>query len=657
VLRSLLVDEQDTLAVMPTGAGKSLCFQLPALLLDGLVLVISPLIALMADQLAGLDSVLALAERATAINSTMDGAELERRLRALAAGQFRLLYVAPERLRQVSLLRALQQAGVSLMVVDEAHCLSLWGHQFRPDYLAVGEAVAMLGSPRVLAVTATATPAMQEEVARTLGQPLRLVRTGVLRENLFLEVRRLAGEGEKRQTLIAFVRAVRGSGIVYVNSREKCEQLAAELRRNGVQASHYHAGMDPEERIGTQQRFMTGKIRVLVATIAFGMGVNKRDIRFIVHYQPSDSLEAYVQEAGRAGRDGAPAHALLLTTPADKGALSRHMRGDQVSLASLRALYARARAAIRGAAGGPIDLAALDNPDAERGKGDVASRVGLSILERAGYLIRGLDCPRSFILQATESTIGASEPRLANLDRRHGLDPTRPVNLSSPVLAEALGAPIEQVEGILLDWRDAGLLQCRAGKRGALLRLVEPPPPEGSARLETILETQEAVSQERIRALMRYSEATGCRNAVIARYFGEEGVAGSHGVGCGRCDHCAPEGRRTTAPAEIKPATRLTWDGPALAPAEAILTLVATLPYAAGRSGLANILHGLATTAIGPDRCALHGYLSQVPTRAIIAEIDSLLDEGLLAQARAEKYPTVTLTERGRGRISSESSV
>jgi len=651
VLRALLVEEQDTLAVMPTGAGKSLCFQLPALLLDGLVLVISPLIALMTDQLAGLDNVAALADRSTAINSTLDGQELDHRLRGLAAGNFRLVYVAPERLRQVSLLRALRAAGVSLLVVDEAHCLSLWGHQFRPDYLAVGEAAVLLGSPRILAVTATATPAIQEEVARTLGRPLRLVRTGVLRDNLFLEVRRLAGEAEKRQTLIAFCRAARGSGIVYINNRAKCEQFATLLRRNGVQASHYHAGMGADERAETQRRFMTGKIRVLVATIAFGMGVNKRDIRFIVHYQPSQSLEAYVQEAGRAGRDGAPAHALLLSTPADKGLLSRHVHEDQVTLAGLRGLYGRARSAIWAAAGGPIDLAGLEDQGALPGKSEVASRVGLSMLERAGYLSRGLDCPRVFTLQETGATAGAGDPRLADLVSRHDLGLDRATTISAPALASTLAVPVDAVEDILLDWHDAGVLRCRPGKRGALLRLIDPPPPEGAARLEAILATQEAVSEERIRALMRYSEAPGCRNAVIARYFGDQDVTDADGAGCGRCDRCIPEGRRTVEPVAADPGPRLRWDGPDLTPTQAILTLVATLPYAAGRSGLANILHGAATTPIGPDRCALHGYLRRMPIKAIIAEVDALLQEGLLAQAKFQKYPTVSLTERGRERM------
>jgi ATP-dependent DNA helicase RecQ len=650
VLRSVLLDEQDTLAVMPTGAGKSLCFQLPAVLDRGLVLVISPLIALMADQLAGLDAVPTLAEQATSISSAVDGPELDRRLALLAAGKLRLLYCAPERLRQASLLRALRQAGVGLLVVDEAHCLSIWGHQFRPDYLAVGDAATALGAPRLLAVTATATPAMQEEIARTLDRPLRLVRTGVLRDNVFLEVRRLADEGEKRQTLVAFARAARGSGIVYAGSREKCEQLAAQLRRNGVQATYYHAGMDAAERAATQQQFMAGKIRVLVATVAFGMGVNKRDIRFIAHYQPSRSLEAYVQEAGRAGRDGAPAHALLLATPGDKATMRRFMRDDLVSIDQLRALFTRVRAAIRAAAGGPVDLAGLDDATGDPGRGEVASRVGLSILARAGYLTRGLDCPRSFTLRATPRTAECGDTRLVALVAQHGLDDGLPVSLSVQTLAQTLGAPVDGVEDILLAWQDAGLLHCKAGRRGAMLRLVEPPPAEGAAALAAILEAQEGASEERILAMARYIEAPGCRNAVIARHFGEIAPTGKM-AGCGRCDSCAPEGRRTGELAKQEVGPRREWQGPALSAADAVLTLVASLPFGVGRTGLAKILHGARDAAIGPDRCALHGYLASMPLKSIVAEVDALLEDSMLAQSAAAKYPTVALTPQGRDRI------
>jgi ATP-dependent DNA helicase RecQ len=490
---------------------------------------------------------------------------------------------------------------------------------------------------------------MQEEIARTLNRPLRLVRTGVLRENVFLEVRRLADEAEKRQILVTFARA-KGSGIVYAGSREKCEQLAALLRRNGVQAAHYHAGMDAAQRAATQQQFMAGRIRVLVATVAFGMGVNKRDIRFIVHYQPSRSLEAYVQEAGRAGRDGAPAHALLLATPGDKATLRRFMRDDLVSIDQLRALFTRARSAIRAAAGGPVDLAGLDDPKGDSSRGEVVSRVGLSILARAGYLTRGLDCPRSFTLQATLQTARSDDAQLTALVMRHGLDEGLPVSLAVQTLAQSLGAPVDGVEGILLNWSDAGLLHCKAGKRGALLRLVEPSPPDGAGALAGILEAQERASEERILAMARYIEAPGCRNAVIARHFGEIAATGEV-AGCGRCDRCAPEGRRTGELAKREAGPRREWNGPAHSPADAVLTLVSSLPFGVGRTGLAKILHGASDSAIGPDRCALHGYLARMPVKSIVAEVDALLEDGMLVQSPATKYPTVALTQQGRDRI------
>jgi hypothetical protein len=220
------------------------------------------------------------------------------------------------------------------------------------------------------------------------------------------------------------------------------------------------------------------------------------------------------------------------------------MRDDLLTMDQLRGVFARARSAIRAAAGGPIDLSILDDPAGDARRGEVASRVSLSILARAGYLRRGLDCPRSFTLQAGPAAANSDDPRLTALVERHELDEGLPVSLPVQTLAQALGVPVDGVEDILLDWSDAGLLHCKVGKRGAFLRLVEPTPPEGAAALASILEAQEGANEERIDAMARYIEAAGCRNAVIARHFGEVTPTGEAGR-CGRCDRCAPEGRRT----------------------------------------------------------------------------------------------------------------
>lgn len=636
VLRCLLTEGRDTLALMPTGAGKSLCFQLPALLLPGVVLVISPLVALMADQIAGLAEVQALAGRATYINSTLAADELQRRLASLAAGAYALVYVAPERLRHAEMQHALRRAGISLLVIDEAHCLCLWGHDFRTEYLAVGNLVRTLAVPRLLAVTATATLAMQEEIAQTLGRPLRVVSTGVLRDNLYLEVRELADKAQKRAALVEFVRAARGSGIVYATSRDDCERLANDLRRAGVNARHYHAGLATPERQQTQEQFMAGRTRVLAATVAFGMGVNKRDVRFIVHFNPARSLEAYAQEAGRAGRDGQPAHCLLLATTADRATLTRHAHEGHLSKDALRALYVRVRAALRNSSGGPIDMASLTPADEDPQTADTVARVGLSALERAGYLERGLDVPRHFTLLLHQ---GADDPKLVDLARAWRLPYDDERIVASGSLAVALGVELPEVETLLADWQDRGLLDYRPERRGLTLRLVEPPPADGAQRLDALLTTYAAAQDARSKAMAGYFLSNRCRNAYIAHHFGEPQARN-----CGRCDVCRPEGRRTVAPKRTTRAAGVT----TMAPREATLRLPDELPFKVGRSGLIKILRGAGGSAIGPDRCALHGVLGGMREVEVQQHLEALLEEGLLALVDAGEFKAVALTEKGR---------
>ena len=325
---------RDTLGVLPTGAGKSLCYQLPALLLSRPTLVISPLIALMQDQLDGLPP--AVYPQATLINSSLDFAELSRRLDGIRSGAYRLIYAAPERLRQQEFLRLLQRVGLSLVVVDEAHCVSVWGHDFRPDYLFIRKALEILQEanepPTLLALTATATIAMQTEIAAQLGRVLEPITASVFRPNLRLEVIPCANADEKMRRLATICRDSPGPGIIYANSRDRCERLAAVLKRQGLSASFYHAGLDRETRRATQESFMLDRTRIMVATVAFGMGVDKSNVRFVAHFTLPESLEAYTQEAGRAGRDGKPSRCVLLTAPSDKANLSRWRRQSEVTI-------------------------------------------------------------------------------------------------------------------------------------------------------------------------------------------------------------------------------------------------------------------------------------------------------------------------------------
>ncbi len=305
---------RDVVAVMPTGAGKSLCFQLPAVLLEGVTVVVSPLIALMKDQV---DALTARGVAAAAIHSLMPAGERAEAERELAAGRLKLVYIAPERLASGAFHRALAAGGASRLVVDEAHCISQWGHDFRPDYRRIGELRRELRVP-VAAFTATATPDVRADIAAQLEltDPLELV-TGFERPNLTLAVEAIQSRNDKEVMLRALIADVGTPGIVYGATRKSVEQWAEFLEVAGLRAGRYHGGLTEEERHRVQEDFLAGRLDVISATNAFGMGVDKPDIRFVAHADLPGSVEAYYQEAGRAGRDGAPARCTLLFWPGD----------------------------------------------------------------------------------------------------------------------------------------------------------------------------------------------------------------------------------------------------------------------------------------------------------------------------------------------------
>lgn len=314
IVRSV-TSRRDTLVVMPTGGGKSLCYQLPALLLPGATLVISPLIALMKDQV---DALRARGIEAETINSTLSPAEQDERIEGLREGRFKLLYVAPERFGQHRFVDALRRANVSLVAVDEAHCVSQWGHDFRPDYLKIGRAVRQIGNVPVAAFTATATPDVREDIVRHLDlhDPAVFV-TGFARPNLSFSVIKAPRKRDKFAHLRKLV-AEQKTGIIYCSTRKHVEAVFEEIEAWGTRVIAYHAGMDDEARSHAQDRFISGKADVAVATNAFGMGIDRADIRFVAHYEMPGSVEAYYQEAGRAGRDGLPACCDFLYSYADK---------------------------------------------------------------------------------------------------------------------------------------------------------------------------------------------------------------------------------------------------------------------------------------------------------------------------------------------------
>lgn len=310
IVRAAL-DGKDVLAILPTGGGKSVCFQVPALMSQGIAIVVTPLIALMKDQVQNLND---RGIKALCVNAGMNGREVELALNNAAYGDFKFLYVSPERLSTRLFQNYLAQMNVSYIVVDEAHCISQWGYDFRPDYLQIGKLRELVEAP-VIALTATATPQVAEDIMTRLGFEKRcLIKSGFERPNLSYIVRQCE---DKLGQLLNICGSVAGTGIVYVRSRAKTEELAAFLNANGISASFYHAGLGPDSRADRQEQWKKDKIRVMVCTNAFGMGIDKPDVRFVVHFDVPDGPEAYFQEAGRGGRDGKRSFAVLLWNNTD----------------------------------------------------------------------------------------------------------------------------------------------------------------------------------------------------------------------------------------------------------------------------------------------------------------------------------------------------
>ena len=308
---SAALDGKDVLAILPTGGGKSVCFQVPAMMREGIAIVVTPLIALMKDQVQNLND---KGIRALCVNAGMGAREVETVLNNAAYGDFKFLYVSPERLGTRLFKNYVQEMNISFIVVDEAHCISQWGYDFRPDYLQIGNLREMTDAP-VIALTATATPAVAEDIMTRLRFEERtLLKTGFERPNLSYIVRKCE---DKLGQLLSICSSVAGTGIVYVRSRKKTEELAALLTANGISASFYHAGLGPDSRADRQGKWKNGSIRVMVCTNAFGMGIDKPDVRFVVHFDVPDSPEAYFQEAGRGGRDGKRSFAVLLWNSTD----------------------------------------------------------------------------------------------------------------------------------------------------------------------------------------------------------------------------------------------------------------------------------------------------------------------------------------------------
>ena len=414
------LEGRDVLVVMPTGAGKSLCFQLPATIDDGLTLVISPLVALMRDQVEALKQRPSFQKIGVAyLNSLQSQDEQSATLQAIRTGDIRLLYVAPERFRSQAFTSALSSTRIARFVVDEAHCISEWGHDFRPDYMTMKTVVEGLGRPPILAVTATATLRVQESIVANLGmqEPLKLV-GGFNRPNLHFAVHRCKSDTERQEKLVKALPKLAkmgGSGLIYVATRKQCDEVAElanrALGKVGLGAASYHAGMDSSTRNTLQNRWINGQLSVLVATNAFGMGIDKADVRFVVHYVYPDSLESYYQEAGRAGRDGRRSRCVVLYNFADRRTREWFIENDALTPDDIR--NAHTQLCLRGEGSIAIPRGWFAQ---NLNWNEVKTRLALGELERANVLRRLGESGDETYLEITDRTFPAKALNKIALD-------------------------------------------------------------------------------------------------------------------------------------------------------------------------------------------------------------------------------------------------
>ena len=535
----------DTLALLPTGGGKSLCFHVPTLVMaagdseqEGLCLVITPLIALMKDQVSNLRQRGILA---AAIYTGMSREEQRTAFDNCLYGPYRFLYVSPERLESEEFLRRVIQLPICLIAVDEAHCISQWGYDFRPSYLRIAEIRNVLDVP-VLALTATATPEVVEDIQQQLGfkQP-NVFRTSFARENLHYVVRRT---DDKQQQLLHILQRVQGSAIVYVRNRIRTRELSEWLMANGQSADHYHAGLPASERHAKQQAWKNGQTRIIVCTNAFGMGIDKPDVRLVIHYDLPDSIEAYFQEAGRAGRDGEQAWCVLLYSPRDKAVVLQRIPNNYPPVEDVERVYQLLCDYLTIGLGSGRD--ATFALDVEQFCTDMhlpflTTYSALQLLTNAGYITYSDEQdlqPRVRIMLDKEDLYHLDESPfqerlLGALMRRYSGIFTDTQFIHLPRLAEDLGSTEFAVNSSLVAIAKQHIIRYIPAQRVSMVHF--PVPRQAEVRLSArVYADRRQVFADKLRAMIEYADNDHyCRSQLLLGYFGEPDAPL-----CGTCDIC-----------------------------------------------------------------------------------------------------------------------
>lgn len=541
IVRSVLAGN-DTLALLPTGGGKSICFQVPGLALPGLCLVISPLIALMKDQVINLQK---RSVKATAIFTGMSAREIDFTLEHCAEGKYKFLYVSPERLTTKVFLARLERLNISLLAIDEAHCISQWGHDFRPEYRRIAEIRPFLPSVPVIALTATATPKVVVDIQEQLGfKNGQVFQKSFVRTNLAY---RVLYEENKYGKLIELLKEIPGTAVVYANSRKKTQLVADLLHKNGIVASYYHAGLTAAERDRRQQAWINNQIRVMVCTNAFGMGIDKPDVRLVVHTELPDNLEAYFQEAGRAGRDEKAAWCYLIYHASDRPELVRLFELSFPTLAYIRNVYKALGNYFQLAVGSgkyatfPFELTAFCENFAFK---PYEAHQALKFIHQSGYILLSDAAFAPAKLHFTADAVTVYDFRLRHKDldrfielllRTYSGIMDQYVKIDEYQLSRKIGLSIADIQKLLERLQQFDLIDYvpRTDKptitfleeRLAEEHLVLPPAKYALLKADRLA---------KLEAALDYAEnSMNCRSQILMAYFGE-----SESKACGQCDFC-----------------------------------------------------------------------------------------------------------------------
>ncbi len=660
---SALLDGQNCLCIMPTGGGKSLCYQLPAVAREGLTLVVSPLIALMKDQV---DALTNLGIAATFINSSLTAAEAYQRIDDMAAGRFDLVYIAPERLRSSLFLEKLRETKVQLLAVDEAHCISEWGHDFRPDYARLGRLRQRLNQPQTIALTATATPDVRLDIVAQLqiGEPQVFI-TGFSRPNLHFEVQQAMSEPDRDRILFNFLRETPGAGIIYSATRKGCEQLVPQLAAvAGRKVDMYHAGLEPDARRRVQDAFMSGKTPIIVATNAFGMGIDKSDLRFVVHYNIPGTLEAYYQEAGRAGRDGQTSRCLLLYAHRDRRIQEYFIESAYPAPEIVAEIY--------------DFLRAIDEDPIELTLDEIRERLNLQIrsdgvsaaeklLENCGALER-LDARQNMAAVRIDSdlpTLVDLLPKeakvqrrvLQTVERRVAGQRFERVYLNPRQIAQAAEIDATALTRALRELSKLEAFDFVPPFRGRAVHMLERKKPFASLGIDFVeQERRKEAEYAKLDRMVRYAMTHSCRQLEILDYFGDP-----NRHSCGTCDNCVAKGIRKGSPEQINEASKSEKRGePVNASANSVQILsairmalagVARMKGRFGKQMVARMLVGSKAkhmTKFSLDKLSTFGLLAPLAETQASAFLDALLSARLLEQFEETPHrPLVRLAPRG----------